>query len=535
MITVAPSRSGASYAETPDIRIHSSYDPLKEARKFVDTSIVTTPSTVLLLGPGLNYLEKVIKSRYPETKILSVYYDVFFFNSTGGMVASCWYPKADEPLAAFLRRNIDDFSFDSLTVLEWPPSATAFPEISRFVNNEIAQFAREVNGSILTTAAFGKKWFSNAFKNYVHPENFYDFIAGDKPVVIAASGPSLPLSFPMMKKYRDFFSLWALPSSLSSLLSKEILPDIIISTDAGFYTSYHFYPCKQYPEIPIAMPLTSFPVLNLLSNPIVPFTQSTKVENLLLQNTGSIVTSVSPHGTVAGSALDLALGSGADTIIFSGFDCCYNDLLEHVKPHSFDLPLTRCSSRITPEYSILYERARKQTSTYDVCRGIRTSHALETYAGWFNRRVFSSAASLYRFNPSHVDIRNLTPLDERGFAKLITFSSGGETLKQDTVRMGKLPDRRFRRKHALSLLSRFTDTAKTVKGQLGKNKSTAGFFGNTELLSILSLLFMAESREVVKLHRETGDNNKKAIQKALDILHSGTVFFQSLSDKLKKL
>lgn len=521
MITVASSRSGVSYAETDTVRIHSSYDPVKEAEKYLKEHASASSSTLLLLGPGLNYLGKVLLKTCPQTRVISIYYDTFFYREGGEDAASSWHPGSDEQFLQFMRSRIDEVSFQGMTVIEWPPSATAFPEVARRVNTELAQFAREMNGSIIATAAFGKKWFTNAFHNAVIPECIGTFVPGGKPVVIAAAGPSLSRSCSVLNKMRNEISLWALPSSLMTLNASSLIPDLIISTDAGFYSSFHFSPCRHFPDVPVAMPLTAYPVSHLTANPLVPLTQSSAVETMITGETGIQAVSIIPHGTVTGSALSLALQSQAKSIVFAGFDCCFRDIIEHTRPHSFDAFLTLHATKLAPEYSLLYHRAREQTTRFIPEHSIRTSLPLETYAGWFNGRSFSSSSRLYRLHPSPVNIESLLPLDDTSFIKMISFENEKNRGGDDIFETQGQPVRGRRRQQILQLQSRLKQMLSLLRDEIVSTGSVIPLYTHKEIFPLLSSIFISDVLEVAKCQREQGENNRIAAELAQNLIEQG--------------
>ena len=57
MLEIRSARSGRQTARVEGSYIHSPYDPVEEARRFVRRSLGTQhPSLILLLGAGLGYL-----------------------------------------------------------------------------------------------------------------------------------------------------------------------------------------------------------------------------------------------------------------------------------------------------------------------------------------------------------------------------------------------------------------------------------------------------------------------------------------------
>ena len=103
--------------------------------------------------------------------------------------------------------------------------------------------------------------------------------------------------------------------------------------------------------------LSAVPALHSYRNPIVPLVQGLFFEEDFFSHSTIPVLSVPANGTVAGTALSLALTLTKREIIFAGLDFCSSDISSHVKPHGFDSLIRDTADRLSPYYSRVFERA----------------------------------------------------------------------------------------------------------------------------------------------------------------------------------
>jgi len=435
-------------AEVQGRYIHSKYNPHREAERFVARQIGgATPEIIILVGAGLGYINECIEKLYPGKTVLSLYLNDELYSNAyyKGNHTYHWHPLSTESIDVFFRKHIKEEHLSSLSVLEWEPCAQLYSELSLSINQSLKQIVQELNGNILTTAWFGKMWFRNTISNYLSNENYVVPDGISQPVLIASSGPSLSESFDEMRQYRQNYILLALPSSLPALIEARLIPDLQISTDPGYYSSYHLK--YLFPKIPLAMPFTAGRGAWRKNSPIFPINQKTPFEKDLYSLTGLANYPVNSNGTVSGSALELA-SMYTNITYFAGLDLCFRDIQSHVKPHSFDSLLESRSSRVNPLQSVIYRRSHEAVPDFQ--KGIRTARSLDTYKNWFNQYSTRSGMSLYRINPSPVETESF----KKASLSQLPDSSEGNTLR---IRRIDVPSADIRRKHIKMLLNQWID------------------------------------------------------------------------------
>lgn len=360
------------------------------------------------MGETLGYLTAEIRKRCPRAKLIVIYYHSDFISREKPVAFPHWNPQGGISLSQFLHSNLSDLDMLGLSLVSWPGADKVFPDISRHCTEEVGRFIRERSGSLTTTGGFGNRWIKNAFLNFLQLPNLVPLPLHlrESPLIIAASGPSLAESLALLKTYRNRFTLWALPSSVEALLSADIVPDLIIQTDPGFYATHHLRPLLNT-SLPLAMPLTSVRGLWKSRGPVFLFSQGSMIENLLMSKTDKVLPRIPATGTVAAAALVLAQSVKPPAIITVGLDLCSRDLHNHIRPHGFEPILHLHDGRFKPYLGTLYRRTMLNSRKVE---GGMQSNPLRTYAEWLGPAFSDSAVPIYRLNPSSIKISSFKPL-----------------------------------------------------------------------------------------------------------------------------
>ena len=383
MIELQTARNGRPTAVLRGRALHSTYDPDREALRFVERAVSTPPGTLVLLGAGLGYVSEEIRRRYPRTRIVAIYYEAEIHAQAWHRPPETWHPGSDLDLGSFLRATVGELDLEGLQVLEWEPSARACEAQSREANRTVLRHVNEVNASSVTTLAFGRLWIRNCIANYVCGSAPLAALPlpADRGALIAASGPSLEPLVPVLREVRSRATLVALPSALPLLFHAGLPPDLVVVTDPGFYTGIHTRELERA-AIPVVMPLSAYRGLCSSSCPVHYLRQPLGFEEELLDAGRTPATRVPAFGTVAATALHLILRFLRGPAVFAGLDLGYDDVVSHARPNAFELWL-RLDSRCTrPFHHLSFARA-VDSSTREGPSRARTSRALTTYREWF--------------------------------------------------------------------------------------------------------------------------------------------------------
>lgn len=419
---------GGFYLTLNAVRIHSSYDPQKEAFRFVSRAIedewggATKINTVILIGPGLGYLSQSL-SQLVEYQRLFIFFlkeesRLFFkkeFSDSEGRIV-CWDPKMGEARLSNILSSIGELDLGGVKLLSWPPMIKALPEIAERVQSLVVEYLRRLSGNIHTTGGFGKKWALNSFRNFIqlsHYSPLPSLTENPSGILIVASGKYLESALPIIAEYASRFLIVALPSALLALNEASIKPDLIFTTDPGYYASLHYRSWSR--DIPLAVPLTGYSSSLLSSSDfkdsnIVLFGQNSFFEKAIDGAFPLSLPIVPECGTVAGTALRWASANSLSPLCFAGLDFCFSDIHSHISPHPYETYLGINEYRGRPNISTLYSRALSQAPqilSYEGDMAIRGGSSLNIYKDWTRDFIESSSMKskkIYRINPSPVDI-----------------------------------------------------------------------------------------------------------------------------------
>ena len=538
MIETFTAKSGALTARVDGIALHTPYDPVREARRFVETNAGPhAPSAVVVLGEGLGYVSAAVESLYPGVRLIRIFYtdeimtvrkDRAAGAAVPGGLGPAWWPGMKSGIGAFLEASLGELDLEGLRLIEWPPSARIFPAMSRIANESVRRLVQQLNGSFATVLGAGRLWMRNAISNFLAFDSALvgELCPVDRPVLLAAPGPSLEEAAPLIAEVRSRVELWALPSSSLLLHDNGLSPDLLVMTDPGYYSLHHIQ--FSAPSCPLAMPLSAARGAWDLSAPYF-LAQPGFFEKSLLEEAGIRAPLIAPHGTVAATALDLALVSSHGPIIVAGLDMCTRDISLHARPNAFDRLLHLRSTRLSPHYSLSFERAAAQrVEQVPGFTGVRASPSLRTYAGWFNEPRADSAVRTYRLLPSRIPLEGMRALDAAALRHLLEASPElprGPRLHRHAA----FPGRDERHGIVNRLLEGWT-------AELAQARNTAVSYERLDLVgsspSLLALAYHIEPQRLLETRRKSrrGDSTG-ALATAKDMLERCIDFLREISEK----
>jgi hypothetical protein len=548
MLEIRTARSGEQTARVEGTYIHSPYDPVKEARRFIRQSLrAQYPSLIILLGAGLGYLYAELRRALPSARIVLVFYHEALPGAFRHPLppGSYWHPGAGQSLLGFLRCQVHELEAEGLLTLEWPPSARIFARRSMKANQAIHQLIREIRGTLVTTSALGRLWLKNSLFNFIGIDEVFPAAwgrSGRAPVVIAASGPTLQEGIDFLALHRRKIELWALPSSLLFLLSRGLRPDTVILTDPGYYAFSHLQ-CAKAQQIHLTMPLTAARGSWRIDARVSLLNQDTPFERLLLERAGYPAPAVPAQGTVSATALLLALRLRSAPVIFVGLDFCYRDIFSHARPNNFENWLMPGSGRLEPFHHRLFalaaERAPKKAE------GGRGNLALETYAGWFAEAgacgigkteaggptVAGQENRIFRLHPSDIEIPGIEGIDEQEAGRLIGSYKGQAAPPAGAQRaLPSYPSRLQRSRIVLDLLGRWIERTDRIRSAVAASGSMEALMGDYDSLSMIYLCNAAQLTETRRILRLRGP--EAGAGKASAVLNSHLSFLRDLRKTL---
>jgi hypothetical protein len=479
------SRSGSPTCAAGDIWLHSRYEPEREAFRFAESEIATAkPSHVVLLGPCLDYLSAAVRILLPRARIISVQYSAFFADQSVGRADSAWYPGSKTPLESFLDLALDEDAISGVSVLEWEPASRAFPGQALSARSAVKASLDRLVSSTATVKSSGRRWIANACAAFLLVERVWEPVSSSIPILVAAAGPSLRQSLLELSSIKGRFVTIAVSSALAACRCAGIEPDIVVATDAGYWSRLHLYPLAAKP-LPLASPLTALPSSAIYrSSGLVLLDQGSFAESELLPDLCPAM-AIPPHGTVSGTAIQLAARLTEGSIIVAGLDLASFGELDHARPHGFDAVLGAAVSRLSTFESLTWARSVETTPLPLLERPWRSSRSLSAYASALALDMKPLEERIYRLCPSPIPLPGFAdtcPSDLESFAKVGESDPCALRLREIP-----LPSRGDRKAHLGLRLASWRELAATASkdletGKLPSNPLVAEFLRSIEIV-----------------------------------------------------
>ncbi|MFI8711553.1 6-hydroxymethylpterin diphosphokinase MptE-like protein [Brevibacillus brevis] len=232
--------------------IHSKYDPLGEAERFVSSIQELDPSQhVLFYGVGLGYhIQELLKlhpplsfSIYePNLSVLTKFLSVFDLNK--------WQPNKQlvnmmtETTSDDLKGNLRKFTHfldKDVKIVILNSYDRIYPESTRKFVEVFRESVNENKEMISNRLIFLKREAVNGLKNLPYMLETPNILHGhnelfrDKPAIIVAAGPSLNDEYENLRKIKEegLAYIFSVGSAINSLISNGIYPDAAFSYDGS--------------------------------------------------------------------------------------------------------------------------------------------------------------------------------------------------------------------------------------------------------------------------------------------------------------
>ena len=345
-----------------DKPIHSRANPGKEAMNLVRDLTVKEGYVFVFMGIGLGYHIEAFVNLYgkkaaeatiiaieksPEAfRLLTDNRDISFLENVHLFIGE----SIDFIASCFERLN--PLSFKGYRIIKL---RGAFSSFINYYEELESYFKSSISGKlsdILTRFAFESLWMKNIVENI-------PFLAGkrsinalkntlkNKPAMVIGAGPSLLGQLEMIKQISQNLHLIAVDTALEPLLKSGIEPDYIVTLDAQFINLFHFHHVLTGNKHPGGMNLVADIVAcpkilkywrgNLYFSEAVSRIQDNKKthhESLplmnLFRNYFQQIDPLECGGSVATTAIELALYMGANPVLVTGIDLSYTNFMTHI-------------------------------------------------------------------------------------------------------------------------------------------------------------------------------------------------------------
>ena len=448
---VQDSASGAKtliFRGERDVRIHSAFDPLRDAERAVASFDPAKKGIIVVLGLGLGYHLRLLSDRFPDRTVIAIEHDRELVDivrrecpeNLSGAAVIC-----DENDLPSIFEQFDVSSFRGFALFTHRPSYslssvfydTIVTEMNRYVSSKISD--------LLTRFEFEEKWAVNILSNL--PMVFKESCVGDffgafkgRPGIIVSAGPSLKKNAALLAELSDKALITCVDTPFKVLFKMGISPHIVMSLDAQKYSVRHFLGIADTRPY-LLSDLVSCPKVGAIyKGRVIASTTSKYYDNA--QGTVSRETTplvdwieryvpqigdVQSGGSVATSLFDFLLNAGCDPIILVGQDLAYTGREIHTSGTYHNDEWLTMTSRILNLDTINQRVVRKRKISYVPAWGGRedviTDFVLSIYRQWFEDSCKKVPVRVINATEGGARIDGADEMTLRQAADLITASN----------------------------------------------------------------------------------------------------------------
>ena len=444
-------KNGNITASEGGVRLHSAYNPEREAAGAVGRDEVFDKSAVVFYGFGLGYhviefakfaVARVAGSSNRNCKIprlVLIEPDINHF-----LAALClldWSPVfALEELviavacpAESVLSLLEDSSV--VNVGETGVSDAYFFDIPSFTAHATPYFdtvrsiikrnqrKNEINAA--TLKKFGRLWCRNSIKNIGQMEKLSGIAAlegscktageGPLPFIIFGAGPSLETLIPKMKELSERAVTVCVETSLHTLLRAGVQPDFILLTDPQFWAYRHIAGLRATESI-LVTEVSAYPaVFRFNCKKILLCGSQFPVGQYFEKKLGLAPGDLGTGGSVASCAWNFARFCGASEIFTAGLDLAFPNKQTHIKGSSAEQTYHTISSRLSASDKFtaasLYSANAVPGRDYKG-NPVLTDSRMKMFAWWFESRLASCPeVKTYTLCPQGLSVPGIQPAD----------------------------------------------------------------------------------------------------------------------------
>jgi len=364
----------------------------------------------------------VLKEKFKDSKIIVLHIDKSFPVKE----IPALYSTEPAQVQAFLEKELPEIDASMIKIIEWRPSMNRYKEKYVQLLSQTVEFIKRCEAEKRTTAAFGRRWIGNFFKNLKLINSTVLYKTADVPVIITGSGPSLETAIPLIKEVQDNCIIIAASSSVTALSKNGISADIVIATDGGSWALQHVYPMfRTRTGSSLAVNLCAAIPSQCAGKPFLLLNDGSLWQNVILHELELPSVIIPQRGTVTASAVELALVLTSGGVFLAGTDLSVKDIRTHVRPYSFDYLFSCGANRFSPFYSKSFFRSVL----------MKDGGSMDIYAAWFKNQLALWPKRIYSFGADSGIFENAVPLEQKnkktgGLFKLVNVKSSPDKFRE---------------------------------------------------------------------------------------------------------
>ncbi|MCP5462087.1 MAG: motility associated factor glycosyltransferase family protein [bacterium] len=253
---VIPSRKGNLTIKYNDSLLHSVYDPVTEAQRFVDGLSFDDHINIALLGLGMGYhLLELVKRSSHRDFILVVEENTALFKTflehvdLSGFYAHCKLYFAVHKSGMDIFRGLQGCGLtilaNGITVIKHPATCKISPEYYQAVGEKIKDIFEWSRINTMSQITSSRQYAENIFENmpaYLATPGIERLFKAftEFPCIIISAGPSLIKNIRFLREAQGKAVLVAVDTALHVLLKHSIQPDFVVSIDFTEHNNRYF-------------------------------------------------------------------------------------------------------------------------------------------------------------------------------------------------------------------------------------------------------------------------------------------------------
>ncbi|CAG9705249.1 motility associated factor glycosyltransferase family protein [Clostridium neonatale] len=325
MIELEKSKSGNLTLKYNNKYIHSKYDPVKEGIQFAEgNKELLNEKIVVVYGLGLGYHIQAIAEKLKDDSVLYVFeYNKKLIEYCKKVNKDIFNYKNTKIIGStdsqFLRKFADSLrSVENIIIHK--ASLETIRESNKLLYNLINDFnimKQHVDMDTEIIKQSEENYKINTENNYKSINEFIEqFKKSNKPFIIVSAGPSVDNDLSKLKQNREKFNIISVGSAFRTLVKNRITPDAVVIIDTKPIVKKQFENLETY-NIPLCFSATASRwAVELYNGPKYIFNTSEHDE-------------IKTRGTVAVSAMDIAIKCNAKKIILLGQDLAFINKKSH--------------------------------------------------------------------------------------------------------------------------------------------------------------------------------------------------------------
>lgn len=332
-ITIGKTKENVPTIQINNKLLHSKYYPLKDAKIFIESNskVYENKKHVLVYGIGLGYhIQELLKHIEDgcNVYVFDADEEVFKIADELGVLEEIKKDNRVEFFIGYCKKFVNDF-YEKLKLVDdiliYTPSLDVLPDSMEEFKISLKSFYISKMGMDSFKILAMENYKSNISVEHKQIEDFYkinNFM--NKPVIIASSGPSLDRTVKYLNKFKEKAFIFAVGSSLKTLMNNDIVPDMICIIDADKIIANQLKGFENL-DVPLCFLSTaSKEAVTSYKGPKFMFYNEPNENNMVIDTGKSVAT----------AALDIAIKGGADPIIFIGQDLAFLDNKSHTNAYA---------------------------------------------------------------------------------------------------------------------------------------------------------------------------------------------------------